>query len=357
MANPKYSTVLRNPYTGEEVIISASKEDVFVRKQDEQLAKWDRENHIIEMKQEAERRTGELKTVYDSLLALCYINVFPISPEIYLDEKLSNVRKRFRYRPTIEDAEKDVGITKLVKATGILPGKPKKKLEGLRQKANELLKTRMNDYNQGVKDDEDDFSNRREKERDRLLKQLKAVSIGMEDSTCKYFTYALNRDDFSVDNQNRFLPEFRVYSYSREKEEICFEYRIPNGEEIPSVAKYEYDIKTDCIKTCHYDNKTAAKWRTRIAESVLLRAVAVVFRSDYYQKVKNITVNGYLRYYDPAFGNDQKKTVIRAKITRDLFNKVSLERVNPEDLFSRELKATISSGLYAKEPYSLSEIE
>ena len=83
----------------------------------------------------------------------------------------------------------------------------------------------------------------------------------------------------------------------------------------------------------------------------------MVFRSDYYEKVKNITVNGYLRYYDPAFGNDQKNTVIRAKITRDLFNKVSLERVNPEDLFSRELKATISSGLYAKEPYSSSEIE
>ena len=357
MANPKYSDILRNPYTGEEIEITASKEDVFLRRRDEQIDKWEKEQYIRQQQQEAQRLTENLQAVTGYLRTLCYCNLHPLSPESYINESLSLIYHRRRYKPTLDDAEKDVGITTFVKAKAILPGKSKAKLEDLRLKAKELLASRLEEYNQKVKEDEEEYLQKRNKEERTLRNRIYALSKGSIVAARQYYAYALDHDDYSVDSSNRFQPEHTDIKFLPDTGEIRFAYRIPNGDEIPAVARYEYDLKTDSIVPRNYDIKTSAKWKLQIAESVLLRTAALVFLSDHYDKIKNVSITGYLRYYDTAFGNDQYKAVIQVNLLRTVFDKVSLETVNPIDLFSRVLKANIAAGLYVKEPYALSEIE
>ena len=83
----------------------------------------------------------------------------------------------------------------------------------------------------------------------------------------------------------------------------------------------------------------------------------MIFLSDRYGIVDAVEIAGYLRYFDSAYGNNRTKNVIRCRITRDVFNEVSLEWANPLELFGRVLNADISRGLYEKEPHTLREVE
>lgn len=357
MANPKFSETLTNTYTGEEKEITASKEDVFLRRKNEQITKWENEQYIRERQQEAQRITDKYHAVTSYLQTLSYYNLTPLSPELYLKENISKIHRRSRPMPTLEDAKKTVGITGVLELKAVFFEESKKKLEELDIKAKELFSSRLKEYIQNVKKDEEDYLQRRKKEEKASKTLIQALSRGGITAAKIYYSYALDHDYFSLNTMNRYIPEYSSISYIRNTREIRLSYRIPNSSEIPEIAKYEYNKKTDSIEPMLMDAKSAARWKLRIAESVLLRAAALVFMSDAYERVKSVSITGYLRYYDSAFGNYQIKNVIWFSMSREIYDKISLELVNPVDLFNRVLKAKTASGLYKKEPYAITEIE
>ena len=300
---------------------------------------------------------SDLPNVMNYLNSLCYNNLLPLSTEEYIVEKLKLVTRYHPEKPRKKDAEKDVGLNLGVKALGKIPGKTKEKLEDLQKRANELYNARIETYELDVQRYEAEYQQKRKERETTLRNNVLALSKGSHVAASKYFGYALARDDYSVDAKHRFFPDYSELSFNHLDGSIQLSYRIPNTNEIPIIAKYEYNEKKDSIDPCFYDSKTSAKLRLQIAESVLLRAAAVIFLSDEFDLVKSISITGFIRYYDSAFGNDQSKNVIRITITKDHFGKINIEKVSPYDLFDRGLKAKISSGLYAKEPYEISDID
>ena len=353
----KYTEFLRNPYTGETCEITGSTEEILNRRCDAQYEKWEKENHIQQMQQSAEEQTQRLQKSNEYLQSLCYYGLRPLSPNEYLHDVLAKVQKQNRIKPTLEDVEKEVGITIPVKALGILPGKGKKKLNNLQNQAQDIFKKQIEDYDQQVKEDEIDYQQRYQKTETIIKRRIYALSKGSINAAEKYYSHALSRDYYSANDVNRFRPEYSIKKYLPSTGEIQLSYRIPNGEEIPAIAKYEYNEKTDTIEARSYDTKTTADWKTKIAVSILLRTAALIFLSDHYERIKTVSITGYLRYYDSAFGCDQYKNVIYFSLPKEVFSRINLEKVNPVDLFTRVLKARISSGLYNKEPYSVTEID
>ncbi len=364
MAKIKYREILTNPYDpDEQVEIQASTEELFKKRREEQYKKWDlqqdkleNEQYVQEQQQRAYELTVQLKQRTESLYRLCYSNLNPLSPDSYIDEKVAMIKLPRRRVPTLDEAEVDVGINKLVKIAGIVPGKSKDRLKKLQDEAHELYKARLEKYHQKIEDDKEIYRKEREKELVQLTNHIEGLKEGRKTASNYYFSYALDRDDYSVNTKDRFHPEHSSIQYFQSDGEIKFSYRIPNGDEILTAAKYEYDAKKDTIIAVSRDRKTASRWKLRIAESVMLRATAIIFLSDHYSKVNTVSITGYLRYHDSAFGNEQKKKVIRMTMTREIFDMLSLESLDPYDLFSRVLNATISSGLYSKEPFAISEI-
>ena len=363
MAKIKFSEILTNPYTGEEVEVKGSTEEIFLRRRDATIQKWkneqsrfENEQYVLEQQEKADELTDQLKPLFDYLNKLCYCNLNPLTPESYLSENIAAVKQLHRNKPTLDIAEKDVGINTFVKVTGIIPGKSKDKLKDLQAKAQDLLETRLEDYDQKVISDREKYLQKRKKKESQLKNHITGLSEGKKVASNLYYSYALDRDDYSVNAEDRFFPEYSFIHYTPNNGEIRLSYRIPNEDEILSIAKYKYDAKSDNIIPIPHDRKTAVRWKLRIAESVLLRTAVLIFLSDCYKKVKIVSITGYIRYYDSAFGNDQKKNVIHMTLSRDIFEKLSLETLDPFDLFNRVLKATISSSLYAKEPYAISEI-
>lgn len=364
----KFSKILTNPYTGEEVEVKGSNEEVFQRRIKEQLEKWDNEQvqleneeaqarYHLEQHRIARENNVQLKQTREILEALCYWNLSSLTPDLFFEENISKIHLPRRYRPSLEDAEKAVGLTPLKKILGKMPGKPRSELIAMQAKAKKLLDKQIEDYNIQREKDKEEYHQKRYKEEHRVNKIIKMLAAGSSYAANNYFSYILDQDSYSVNGLDEYHHEHSRICFSKNTGEIRFSYRIPNDDENNIIKKYEYDIKNDSIIAKKYDKKTATQWKLRIGSSVLLRAAALIFYSDYYNKITTISIIGYLRYFDSAYGNNQKKNVIHVNIPREAFNKIVLERVNPYDFFCRVLNATISSGLYEKEPYSIKEIE
>lgn len=363
MTKIKFSEIITNQYTGEEAEIKGSTKEIFDRRYQEQLDKWDKEQaqreqdeYVQNKHQEAENLTSELTKANEYLNALCYYELHPLTPKSYIYEKISSIRQRHRYKPTLKDAEADVGITKLVRAAGFIPGKSKANLENLRVKAKELQKTRLEEYNKKIKEDETIYLRKRENEEKQCRHHIKDLSEGKARGTRLYYSHALDRDDYSVDCEKRYIPEYLDLKFFPETGKLRFAYRIPNSNEIFSISKYEYNEKEDMIVPLSHNTKASSEWKLRIAESVLLRAAILVFLSDPYKTINSISMIGYLRYNDDAYGKEKIKSVIRVNIPREILDEVEPENVNPVALFSRGLKAQISTGLYKREPFDIPEI-
>ena len=357
MAKAKYEKRIRNKRTHKWMTITASTENELERKIDEQYDKWENEAYVEERRQEAEDLNDDLMEINKHLEALSYIGLKHLTLDAYEQKRLSRIHKKKRKEPTLEKAEKDVGVTKISRLIGKVPGIQKRKYDDQRREAEVLWNKRKAEYEEQVKKDEKRYQERLREMEAQIASDLRTLKSGDKEAVCDHFRYILDNDDYSIDLQEPFLPISLRLQFNPETGTLEFSYRIPNGEEITTIKEYNYNEKTDTIEAHKYDKKTAANWRLRIAESVLLRAAALVFYSDIYHHIKSVSITGFLHYFDPAFGMYQDKNVIRVALTRDTFNQLRLKHVNPAELFGRVLKAKISKELYTKEPFLLEEIK
>lgn len=356
MPRKKITDILENPYTGEQIEISASTEEIFERRCNEQYRKWDNEQYVREAHAEAKRKTFEQKERDRYLRNLCCENLRPLKPERYIKEILGSIHQRYRYQPTLKEVRKEAGLNWKIELASIFSKKYREKEEKIRHDALMQWINKMDEYDEKVKEDQKEYDAKRKELKEKLLHQLFLQSQGNSHCANEYYSYVLDRDDFSVDGINRYKNDHGIIRFNKKTGEIRLVYRIPDKDEISTVAEYVYNEKKDVIEQKAFDAKTATKWRLRIAESVLLRCIALIFASDPFDIVKVISVHGYLQYYDPAYGDTQRKVVMHARITKDIFLKVDLKKVNPIDLFDRVLHVTTSSGLYSRESYELLEI-
>lgn len=365
MAKSKCSEIVTNPYTGEEIEITASKSDILQRRIAAQKDKWEQEQILEEGQQAAWKATASLNAVYNYLRSLPYVSLHPLTPAEYESSLLSQIRQRRRTPPTLEDAQTDVGISFPKKVFSKVSKAKNAELTVLYDKAEVLYNERMAAYTKAVEADRIEYQKRYAEEKRKIYNILNLMRSGSPTGAREYYTFALNRDNFRVNNDARYVPEFKNFVFRRRPREkgskdligkVSLSYRIPNTEEIPVVAEYVYNSKAYSLEPKEYDAKTAQAWRKRVAESVLIRTVALLFRSDPFSQIGEITITGYMRYFDRGYGDDQCKNVMRATITREVFERIKLEQADPDEMYSRIMNGAMSAGMYSKEPYALSEI-
>ena len=354
MANAKYREILENPYTGEIKEITASKEDILERRILEQNQQWEKEKYIRDRKTEASDLNSWLNQNNTYLQELCYCGIQPLLPEQYIRENVSKIYKPRRHRPNRKEIEKEFGLRGISKAWGKVLRT--KSYQANQESIEAEYQKRITEYESQTKLDDEERLEKQKKVEKEYRERVERYSKGHSKEICNYAEYALNKDDFSINGKDTYSCDIKT-TFFRYGSVLRLKYRLPNEDEMLTVAKYIYNEKKDAIEAIKYSDKETRQKRLCIAESLLLRAVAIIFRSDYFKKIKSIMIVGYLRYFDSAYGKDQTKNVIACMITRDLFDQLSIERVNPVDLFSRVLHASIANGLYSKDPYSINEVD
>ena len=183
------------------------------------------------------------------------------------------------------------------------------------------------------------------------------MGAGLIDDVVAYFHYVLCADIFNLGGVPFKKGFKRSWFYYAKEKELSFYYRIPTLDDLSLVQCYTYDERGDLLVPHQYPKAELQKHALDIASSILLRAIAVVFKSDPYDVVRKIDLIGYLEYLDESCGQMKQKDVFRAVVNKEQFNELDLEYVNPKMFFERKAKAEYADGLYLSENIDLAGLE
>lgn len=164
---------------------------------------------------------------------------------------------------------------------------------------------------------------------------------GDKEQITNFFDAVLKSDDFTLDILNRqeyYDAANEVSQYDEKAKTLSYKYRIPNSDEICVIDRFVYDHKKNAVIAKELDKTHAQKVRLHVLETLLLRSVIRVIRSDEYKYVEFVNLAGFLRYYDRAYGNYRENNVVKLVISRNVLLQINLERVFISELFNRVLK-------------------
>lgn len=309
--------------------------------------------NIEEMHRYAREKTRRL---HDDLDRLCWTDLHPLNPEDYYEGKKNREPFREPKQTAKRDADREAGITYKDRLFGRFYNAGKAQLEGKEVKAKELQERYSKIDENRINKERELYYRHQEREHQEYDLIKEKLRSGKKEQVIAYLEDALYSDDFSTDGENPFEIKCRISDYKEESGELFLCYRIPRSEEINAVRSYVYDDKVNEVVAKRILGKFAKKYKLHIARSLLLRAVAMVYRSDAYEKIRTISIIGCVEYYDTAFGREIVKNVMKMTISRDIFKQISLETADVDDLFDRILKHKEAPDLYNKEEWEVKEI-
>ena len=214
--------------------------------------------------------------------------------DLWLDSLFDQQRRVFKAikNPSGNQVRKEAGIGFFENAFAFVSDEKKKEIDSkkaaVRKKlqaevdeANEKEFKRCNAYNKNLKE--------------RLDHKLNALNQGSVDVVEDYFTFALNRDSFSLDG-NEYNVAFNMI-YIIEEKQLVVDYRLPTMYEVSRIKEWKADKYNDIVSKDM--NKTDyLEMYERILFDIALRVVGVLFESDSNGVLRSIVFNGSCIYND-----------------------------------------------------------
>ena len=124
-------------------------------------------------------------------------------------------------------------------------------------------------------------------------------------------------------------PQQVKVAYVPESRQVVVEYELPPVEVVPRVKSYRYVKKTDDVKeTARPASQIKALYAGFIAQLTLL-CLAKIFEADTARHVDVAVFNGVVDTRDPRSGRPIRPCLITVRVTRDTFEELDLNHVDP----------------------------
>ena len=137
-----------------------------------------------------------------------------------------------------------------------------------------------------------DSRNKRTRERmDALLGELKAYE---PQAIMQYFSFVLNRDNFSLDHEV-FVPDFSL-SYESQERQLILDYRLPSMNEVPRTKEWKVD-KNNKVFSKEMTKTDYLELYERILFDIAMRTIGMLFESDSENVLNSIVFNGSCVYH------------------------------------------------------------
>lgn len=319
---------------------------------------WDNKNQDVD--EAVGERNAELHTQRWYYERLHFIELYPLDSEAYYESLKDWSSFKELEDTSRKDAEKDSGISGLLKVSAVFSKASKSKLENKKSEAEILQKEYTDKFSKRVKRLREQYYKRQEQSNNTI--DLMKEKLMKHDSVevLEFFKAVLQYDEFTLDmlgTNEPYQNDIIMKEYDSKLGLLSYSYRIPNPEEICVIDRFYYDMKSDSIISRELDKTRTRNIRLKTARAILLRSAAMVYYSDAYENVKTLRITGYLSYYDSAFGTKRNVNAISLGISKDIFKQINLERAKLSELFDRVLKTKEVAGLYSKNLYELKGIE
>ena len=130
---------------------------------------------------------------------------------------------------------------------------------------------------------------------------------------------------------------------------LVAECRLPALSDMPTVKEVKYIASRDSFDVIQLNEKAIANLYDSVIYQTCLRTIYEIYCSDYINIVKSIVYNGWVEYTNPATGTEVKACIVSIQVTKDEYNSINFNSVDPKACF-RSLKGVGSSQLHAMVP-------
>ena len=190
------------------------------------------------------------------------------------------------------------------------------------------------------KNDKESFEKNEKERLDFLESVFDNYRTQKEGSIEGYFDYLLNR--FTLLD---YIPIQRNMRYLIDTKTLYIEQYLPSIEELPSTKEVKYVVEGDEFVEIPLSNKFLNGFYDRLIYSLILSYLHLIFSNDKRNKIDSIAFNGYVDTINKGTGNSETPCIASIFVSREEFESINLEFVNPKICF-KQLKGVGSSKLH-----------
>lgn len=145
-----------------------------------------------------------------------------------------------------------------------------------------------------------------------------------------------------------FPQEFEV-DYNPENKLLIVEYQLPSPESIPTLREVVYVQSRNSFTEKRISKTQLNNLYDSLVYQVILRTIHEIYQSDKLDAFQSVVFNGYVKSIDPATGHEVFPCILTLQVSRDEFESINLEKVDPKVCF-KTLKGIGSSKLHSLTP-------
>jgi restriction system protein len=339
-----YSTTVTNSYLGVYKEIKGATRAEVQFKAEEQLRKWKER----ELKERERAAIADLKSQaeFDTLQAQKLIEEYKniLKSTLKVNDKLN--WEALKEKKAYEEIERSPKLDNILnelnvpKENRFLEFFFKSKKEARLKKEDEaktLFETRLKEYEKR----KEEFL-AKQKEQNESIDQFKTdFELGHGDAIEKYVYMVLERSTYPEGLERDYEVQYEPISGT-----IIISFELPSQESVPKIIQYKYVASRKAIDRVEMKKKEFETYYENILYQICLRTIHEVFESVYINVVKSVVFNGWISGVDPKTGNDFRSCIMSCQASREEFEALNLERVDPKECF-RNLKG-ISAGPLAQ---------
>lgn len=335
-----YSEVLRNPYTGEIVEITATTENALQNKIDKQIKVWEKEqaewehqqyiNNQYQYVQEIDQENWERMTNLRYRM-LSYIKRW--APYRYYEGlKRKRSYSQIQAPPTIKEISKELKVPKKIDVWEFFSDERKNKRIAAEKKAEQVLQIRTRDYNDraAAYDKKNAEFNLKIDNRHQLMRD------GDQKEIVDFFRWVIEQDCEYLQGYYVGFRSEKHLCYDPQLKLMAINVEMPTRQRIPDVESFQYEEKKDNIKANRMTQADFKSFYNHIICDLALRIISVVYESDEYSLVDSIVINGYRLYLDRSRGKHINDCIV--SLDRKGYDEIYLRNADGEEVIRRVSK-------------------
>jgi restriction system protein len=163
-----------------------------------------------------------------------------------------------------------------------------------------------------------------------------AVAAREPNALAEYFGLVLNASRYPED-----FPRWHRLAYVLDSFQLVVEFELPRLDVVPAEKSFRYVKARDEITSTDRTAKDRRERYGSVLAQLSLRTVHELFESDRAGAVETVVFNGIVDSVDPRTGKNVRPCLITLRTTRERFDELDLDRVEPEACL-RHLSASVS---------------
>lgn len=340
MANSKkLSQWLHNPYTGEEIEITATTENALNNKCEKQIkawekeqAEWERQQYVEDQKQYVQQMDEENWQLIQNLRRHMLSYIVRWSSYRYYDVlKRKNRYSDISSPQTIKEINKELKVPIKIGLWEHFSEERKNKSIAAEKKAQKVLVTRKQEYNERAAA----YEKKNVEYNSGIDRRHETFASGDPQEVTDYFAWVIEQNCSYIDGYYIGVQPEKYLFYDSEKKMLAVDLKLLTTRRVPDIESYEYVEKQDTIKKKRVTQSDFKSFYGHVICEIILRVICVLYDSDEYQLLDTIIVNGYRVFLDRSRGKHINDCIISVEFSRKEYEELYLRNADGKEVIRR----------------------